>query len=198
MMLSLLANAFLLAQPPAKTAESSPRQSGCAVSHTLAELKQVFAQGRVPSALELTGSWMTIGDFSLPSGPGFKEYDRVDCAGLKYGDDRFQLRTQTLQEVLLVEGYSVEPRIVGNEWNTGNRQTFKRDGRRSVTFDLGLGGDASAYYRCRLTQRGTLACLVEPYYSGVEFMKMRISADRLCRVKTLLNGWRVCDIANDK
>jgi len=154
----------------------------------------VFDQGRVPSPAQLTGSWVTIGDFSLPSGPGFKEYDHIDCAGLKYGDERFGLKTQTLREVLLVDGYSVEPRMVGNEWNRGDRQAFKRDGRRSITFGLRLGGDASAYYRCRLTQRGTLACLVEPYYSGVEFMKMPVSTDQLCATKALANGWLVCDL----
>jgi hypothetical protein len=174
---------LLLAQSSTAPA-SAPPHGDCAVSHSLAELKRAFAQGRAPSPTELTGSWVEVGDFSQPSGPEGKEFDTVDCAGLK--------GTTTLQTVLLVNGYVVEPRMVANEWNTGDRQVFKRDGRDSVTFGLGLGGDGGAYYRCRLTKRRRLACLVEPYYSGVEFMKMRVRPDQLCVVKALVNGWRLC------
>ena len=195
-MLPLLASAFLLAPPPAKTPEPGSQPVGCAVSHTLAELKRAFAEGRVPSAFELTGTWVAIGAFSQTSGPRGKESDTIDCAGLKRTEGGTQ--TRTLDTVLLVNGYSVEPRIVGNDWNVGARQAFKRDGRRSLTFDLGLGGDASAYYRCRLTRRGTLACLMEPYYIGDEFTKMPVRPDQLCVVKALANGWRDCDIPNEK
>src|SRR5690349_13909260 len=151
----MLLVAWLAAQSPtAKTPPFSSPQGGCAVSHSLAELKRAFAQGRVPSATQLTGAWVAIGDFAQTSGPRGDESDKVDCIGLKTYD------AGPFESVLLVKDYSVEPRIVANEWNTETRQVFKRDGpRRSITFDLGFGGDASAYYRCRLTQRTTLACL---------------------------------------
>ena len=161
---------------PAKVSPPASAQGGCAVSHSLAELKRAYTQGRVPSAVELTGSWVAIGDFFQTSGPSGKESDKVDCMGVRTYDDG------PFESVLLVNGYSVEPRIVANEWNTGTRQAFKRDGpRRSVTFGLGFGGDASAYFRCRLTQKATLARLEEPYYIGVEFRKMPVRPDRCDR-----------------
>jgi hypothetical protein len=100
-----------------------------------AELEQAFAQGRIPSALELTGSWVAIGAFLQPAGSHGDELLRVDCAGPKgivtAPNPDAMVKRLTLESVLLVNGYSVEPRIVGNEWNTRNRQAFKRDGLQS-------------------------------------------------------------------
>jgi len=41
-----------------------------------------------------------------------------------------------------------------------------------VTFSVDFGGDSSPTFRCRLTQRNTVACFGSPYYDGVEFKKV--------------------------
>ena len=189
----ILAGAIFFAQSPPAVPKSASPQAVCAVAHSLAELKRAFAEGRMPSAIALTGSWVAIGDFTQHGGPGDEESDKVDCAGLKVEITASgkRVKTRTLESALLINGYAIEPRIVANEWNIDSRQRFKPDGR-SLTYGLGFGGDAGAYYRCRLTRRGTLACLVEPYYSGTEFVKMSVRPDELCQVKALANGWRLC------
>src|SRR5947209_13390006 len=99
----LIASVLLLPQSPAKTAP----QRGCAVSHSLAELKRAFDHARVPLAVELTGSWVAIGDFIQTTGPGGKESDDVNCAGLTY-----QCRAREdphVQRCATDGSYSVEP-----------------------------------------------------------------------------------------
>ena len=42
-----------------------------------------------------------------------------------------------------------------------------------------FGGDASPVYRCRLTVRKTLACLIDVYGQGVEYKKLPVLQNQI-------------------
>src|SRR5262249_5368294 len=90
-------------------------------------------------------------------------------------------QTRTFEYVLLIKGNTVEPRIVANA--DTRLQVLRRDRKRALTFAVDFAGDARPSCRCRLTRRGTLACLIDPYNWGVEFKKMPVLSEQLCEVR---------------
>ncbi len=50
-----------------------------------------------------------------------------------------------------------------------------RDG--ALTFPFDFGGDSHPVFRCRLTKRDTLACLIDVYRQGIEFKRMKVSPE---------------------
>jgi hypothetical protein len=162
---AVVASTTLFGQQPQK----GPK-SGCDNQATsLAELKRSFAGARMPSVAELSGSWVSIGNFGAAYNHG-REIASVECAGLRRG--------KTLEQVMLIKGNSVEPRFIGAPMQM---RTLTPDGRGSLGFPIDFGGDANPSYRCRLTATGTLACLVDVYDEGVEFKKDSVSQQQLCR-----------------
>jgi len=141
------------------------QQSPCAgQSRSRSELARSFDKGRIPSPSEITGSWVSIGNFA-------QERINLDCSGLR--------RENTFEEVLLVKAYVVEPYVIGTPYPEPT--TLDRDKAGSLSFFHEFGGDASPVYRCRLTHRGTLACLIDVYRAGSEFKKMQVTRNQLCQ-----------------
>jgi hypothetical protein len=57
--------------------------------------------------------------------------------------------------------------------------TMKLDPARSLRFFFDLGGDSHPVFRCRLTTRDTLACLIDVYREAVEFKRMSVRPDQM-------------------
>jgi hypothetical protein len=151
---------------------SRPHNSPCAdQSKSLADLKESFKAGEIPSPAEITGSWVAVGFFGAAHNHG-KEIADVDCAGLRRDG------TNTFEEAMLIDGYSVEPHLIGASEVAKLRLT--RDNRDGLTFPIDFGGDANPAFRCRLTTRKTLACLIDVYDEGSEFKKMPATPSQLC------------------
>ena len=135
-------------------------------SKTLPDLKRAFQSGRLPSESQVTGTWVAIGMFGAAANHG-EEQTHINCTGLKR-DDGYEV-------VLFIDGYSVQPFIVGVT-ATGPRD-MQRSGKTDLTFPIDFGGEADAVYRCRLSSKETLICLVDVYDEGVELRKA--SAERV-------------------
>ena len=141
---------------------SVPQNSPCADQpKSLTELRDAFNRGNLPFASETTGSWVSIGFFG--------DYNNdLNCVGVKRGNK--------FVEVMLARGDSVEMHAIGA---TDQTRTLEPDHAGSVTFPVDFGGDAGPVYRCRVTTRSTLACLIDVYRQGVEFKKMFVNADEI-------------------
>jgi hypothetical protein len=137
--------------------DSIPQYSPCPDQpKSFRELSDSFAAGRLPSASEITGSWVLIGIWvHNGSGPD------LNCNGITRGPK--------FEWVLVAKGYSVEVDAIGTNHQT---TTFKPDNRGNLTFSVDFEGDYAPSFRCRMTQRNTLACLGSPYYDGLEFKRM--------------------------
>jgi hypothetical protein len=77
---------------------------------------------------------------------------------------------------MLATGHSVEMHVIET---TDQTRTVEPDQAGSVTFPVDFGGDAGPVYRCRVTTRNTLACLIDVYREGGEFKKMSVNADEI-------------------
>jgi len=134
------------------------------------ELAAAFQQGRLPTAAEATGTWVEIGSLSdYPSSPPYRS---LDCSGVS--------RKGTFEFVLIANGYSVELHAVG--MTHPQSTNFQSDKKESVTFLVDFSNDnESDKYRCRLTQRNTLACL-SGQHSGLEFKKMIVVPSQVYNV----------------
>jgi hypothetical protein len=140
-------------------------------SKSLTELKAEFERAKLPSRPEITASWVAIGIFGAAESHGTEQVS-LDCNGIT------QEVTGKCELAMLVEGYSLEPHFVGS--GTGRRPiTPDADDTGSLSFWVDFGGDAIPYFRCRMTTRGTVACLVDEYREGYEFKKMRVTRDKL-------------------
>jgi hypothetical protein len=124
------------------------------------ELSDSFAVGRLPSASEVAGSWVLIGIWvHKDSRPD------LNCNGITRG--------QKFEWVLVANGYAVAVDAIGTNHQT---TTFKPDGG-TLTFSIEFEGDFVPTFRCRMTQRNTLACLGSPYYEGLEFKRMSVDSE---------------------
>jgi hypothetical protein len=130
------------------------------------ELVASFQEGRLPLVPELTGTWVEIGDTT--------EYDKssrpsLNCSGIKRGS-KFEF-------VLIANGYSVELHAIGM---TYPQKITMEPNMGSVEFpEVDFGGEGTlGTYRCRLTKRGTLACLISSY-GGAEFKKMAVEKEQI-------------------
>jgi hypothetical protein len=128
-------------------------------------LAAAFHQGRFPLPSQIRGTWVEIG--SISSLPG-NQYRYLSCSGEGF-------RNGKLVSVLIVKGDHVEM-----YFNDGSQSDELRpDHRGSVEFSRDFYADgAKETYRCRLTKRGTLACLFDPRV-GAEFKKMKVNKSQL-------------------
>jgi hypothetical protein len=78
------------------------------------------------------------------------------------------MRGKIFEWVMLAQGYSLGIDIAG----TDQASAFELGRRQDITVAMDLGGEASPVLRCRLTQRHSLVCLGDTYYSGLEFQKI--------------------------
>jgi hypothetical protein len=138
---------------------------------TLAEVIDAFGKGSLPAPSELSGSWVAIGLFGAAFNHG-REIALIDCEGLKECGN-------TLEEVLLADGYTVTPYVFGTP-ETGRPEEAKPV-LGALSFPIDFGGDASPVYRCRLTNRGTLICLTGVYGEGREFKRTPVSLRQVCQ-----------------
>jgi hypothetical protein len=130
---------------------------------SLKELTQAFNEGRIPSRSEMTGTWMAISSF-------IADYEKsLDCSGLKRG-------ARLYEQVILANGYLLEMHFIGAGVQT---PTMKPDRTRSLSFPFDFGGDANPVFRCRLTTRKTLACLLDVYRQGNEFKRSSVRPDKM-------------------
>jgi hypothetical protein len=96
-------------------------------------------------------------------------YASLNCSGLKRG--------QKFEFVLVANGDSVELHAIGMTYP--QKVTMEPDRKGSITFPVDFAADEGPEtYRCRMTTRDTLACLVDAY-SGAEFKKMTVELDKI-------------------
>jgi hypothetical protein len=128
------------------------------------ELAASFQQARFPLTSQITGTWVEIGDVSNdPSEPL-----SLNCSGVERGS-KFEF-------ALVASGYAVELHAIGMTYP--QKVTMEPDHKGSVKFPVDFSADEGPdTYHCRLTKRGTLACLANAY-SGVEFKKMTVQQGR--------------------
>lgn len=158
--------------------EPVPQNSPCPNQATsLAALTEAFGRGRVASAKDLKDTWVEIESFDNGSRPHRRS---LNCTGIKWGKKfQFALIGQTYDDVVEVHaiGYRVQ------------RVRMEPDHKGSSQFSLDLDADgAEEVYTCRITQRGTLACvdfMRAPGYkkreaiTGEEFKKMKVVESQL-------------------
>jgi hypothetical protein len=85
------------------------------------------------------------------------------------------------EDVMLAKGYSLEMHVIGT---LDQSPTMKREADGNVVFPFDFGGDASPVFRCRMTARKTLVCLIDVYRQGVEFKRMPVQQSEIHKQKT--------------
>lgn len=151
-----------------------PQDSPCADQpRSLSEVTASFNKGRAPSVQELKGTWVEIGNFdygmlAIDDELRQPHFRSLNCTGIRRG--------KKLEFAMMGDShaYVMELHVVGSSgaW----RETMEPNNKGgSVDFSLCRDEDCSGknVYRCRLTQRGTLACIGDN--SGNEFRKMRVA-----------------------
>jgi hypothetical protein len=153
--------------------DSIPQNAPCVGQpSSRTELGKSFLQGRLPLASQITGTWVEIGDVANDPSPVHRS---LNCSGVKRGS-KFEF-------VLIASGYSVELHEVGMTYP--QKVTMEPNRMGYVEFPVDLSADEGPdIYRCRLTKRGTLACLVHAY-RGVEFKKMMVEKEQIYEVTQL-------------
>ena len=132
------------------------------------ELKASFEKGRRPLASEMTGSWVEIGN--IIDRPGAYVPRTLNCSGVT--------QRSKLDLVLIADGYSIEVHAVGMEGP--QTEEMGPDNANGIEFrEVYYGGEVALQnYHCRLTNRGTLVCLLGKYI-GAEFKKMVVEKSQL-------------------
>ena len=124
------------------------------------ELAALFARGRVPLASEITGTWVQIGDVYKDSAVG----NSLNCSGIRRGG--------AFEFVLVADGFSVALHPIGTY---SQKAVMKPNHKGSVEFPVDFEADEGPEtYTCRLTKRGTLACVDAD--TGEEFKKTKVDA----------------------
>lgn len=120
---------------------ATPQNAPCLdQSETITELIQAFDEGAIPQPHEFAASWVAIG--FLDSTPS------LNCDGV--------MRAGVFEKVILAGADSVEIDMIGMGSQT---RAAVLDDELGLTFHVDFGGDGFPEYRCKLTDRGTLACL---------------------------------------
>lgn len=149
-----------------------PQNDPCADQpRTFKELAASFQKGRLPLASDIAGTWVEIGNLNDPPPQSpFPRFRNLNCTGERRGS-KFEF-------VLVANGYSVELHAIGMYCPQKVRMVPDREG--SVEFpEVSFGGDeAPDTYHCRLTKRGTLACMSGTFI-GVEFKKMAVEKEQI-------------------
>ncbi len=153
-------------EPP--PADPIPQDSPCADQpRSLSELTASFDEGREPSAQEEVGTWVEIGYFDNGIEP---HYQSLNCTGI--------MRGKKFEFAMIGESYAyvMELHEIGNPVF---RVRLEPNEKGSSEYSVGDAedGDAMDVYTCRLTQRGTLACLIG--VRGEEFKKMKVENSQL-------------------
>jgi hypothetical protein len=136
-----------------------PQTSPCADQPQNVEaLEASFKKGRLPKPDEMTGSWVAIGFVG--------DLLSLNCDGVK--------RASRFEWVIVADGYAVGMDIIGT---SHQKTTLKPIDGGSLALRVDFGGDYPPTYRCRLTERMTLACIFpgrgrSATPVGVEFKKM--------------------------
>lgn len=168
-------------ESPATSADESipidpvSQNSPCAGQpRSLGELTASFNGGRAPSAKELVGVWVEIGDFNHGMRPLSDEapahFRSLNCTGITRGK-KFEFAM-----IGVSYAYVMELHAYGS--SGAERQRMEPNRKGSVEFSIDLLADgAEAVFTCRLTQRGTLACI--DGNSGSEFRKMKVAESHL-------------------
>lgn len=139
------------------------------------DLSRSFASGHLPSRSEITGSWVLTGIWLYPD-----SHPDLNCNGITRG--------KALEWVMLADGYSLRVDMAG----TYLQSDLATESGGSLEFSVDLGGDDSPVFKCRLTQRHTLACMGTPYYSGAEFKPMRVNCPALADKTAAQGEPRLC------
>ena len=161
-------------QAPSKTTAEEPlprhpipQDSPCANQpRSLSELTASFNKGRAPSAQEEVGAWVEIGYFDNGIPP---HYRSLNCTGI--------MRGKKFEFAMIGESYAwvMELHAIGYEVQ---RVRMEPNHKGSVEFSVDLLADgAEDVYTCRLTQRGTLACVNAD--RGEEFKRMKVADSQL-------------------
>jgi len=165
--------------PSATSAEESipvdpiPQNSPCAGQpRSLSELTASFSKGRAPSAQQLVGAWVEIGNFNNVDRPHFRS---LNCTGILRGT-KFEL-------AMIGESYAYVMEVHAYGSSSTYRMRKEPNHKGSVEYSACSDGDCSGedVHFCRLTQRGTLACVDGD--SGNEFRKMKVADSQLFDVR---------------
>ena len=148
---------------------STPQNAPCLDQpRSLSELSASFQRGRFPQASQISGSWVEIG--TVDASPYTDEPASLNCSGIRRGS-KFEF-------VLIVNGYSLELHAIGA--SSPQKVSIEPDHQGSIEFpEVDFGGEGTLdNYRCRLTNRKTLACLLGSY-RGAEFKKITIKLEQI-------------------
>jgi hypothetical protein len=145
---------------------SGPANAPCVDQpRSRSELAASFQRGRFPQASQIDGTWVEIGLLT-------RVYRSFDCSGEKRGS-KFEF-------VLVAKGYSVELKGFGMTYP--QKVTMEPDHKGSIEFQVDFAADEGPdTYRCRLTERDTLACLIDQR-RAVEFKKMTVKPEQIWEV----------------
>lgn len=143
---------------------ATPQNAPCMDQpRSLAEMAASFRYGKLPLVSEMTGTWVEIGDVWSHG------KNSLNCSGIRRGS-KFEF-------VIVADGYSVALHAIGMMPPLNVK--IGRDNEGSVAFPVNFGADEGPdHNRCRLTDRGTLVCLVAEY-RGEEFKRMKVQTDEI-------------------
>lgn len=145
--------------------DSVPQNSPCANQpKSFKEVTVAFDKGQLPSASEVTGSWVEIGFFGQDG-----QVRNMNCAGITRG--------KVFEFVIAANQYSLTLHAVG--MGVAQKTKMQPDNKGSVQFPVDFGGDASPVYRCRISRPNTLTCLNAVYGEGIEFKKMLVREEQI-------------------
>ena len=137
---------------------ATPQNRPCATQpRSLSALRRAHSQGRAPTLKELQGSWVLIGTVAEPA-----SVPVLNCSGVKRGG--------VFEWMITIDGDSMTYDAVGYPMPAERHHV-----EWSLSGDLRLspesGADYAEQYSCRLTTRGTLACIERKNPRGHEFSR---------------------------
>ncbi len=132
-------------------------------ARTFKALSRAYAEGHVPSQSEMNGTWVPIGLWLYrDSRPD------LNCAGIRRG--------AVLEWVIFARGYSLDVNALGTY---RQKPAVELGPEGDLTFSIDWLGDTNPVFRCRLSRSGSLVCLGDAYYNGVELKKMPVRCEPL-------------------
>ena len=122
-----------------------------------------YSRGRAPTRADLMGAWVAIGiGYGPPSRPD------LNCAGLVRGT------SGVFESVIVPQRDSVEVDMIGMGLY---RIPLSFDAHGDLLLPIEEGGDYAVDYKCRVTDRRTLACLTATARAiifGTEYRRMPV------------------------